>query len=76
MIGQALRLTWIGVALGLAASFGVTRVIASFLYGVTPTDPLTFAAVSLVLTAVALLATYRPARRAAKVDPILALRQE
>ena len=65
-----------GVALGLAVSFGLTRLLSSLLYGVTATDPVTFAVVSLSVAGIALLATWLPARRAAKVDPIIALRAE
>jgi putative ABC transport system permease protein len=76
ILGQGMLLVLIGVALGLALSFGVPRIMASFLYGVTATDPATFVFVALVLSLVALLANYIPARRATKVDPILALREE
>jgi predicted permease len=76
VIGQGARLASLGIALGLAASLAVTRLINSFLYGVQPTDPLTFVAVALLLTLVALFACYVPARRATRVDPLVALRYE
>jgi len=71
-----LKLTLIGVAIGVALALGVARLISSFLFGVKPTDPLTYAAVAVGLSAVALLACYIPARRAMKVDPLVALRYE
>jgi putative ABC transport system permease protein len=76
VLGQGMQLIMFGLAVGLAASLALTRVLAGVLYGVTPTDPLTFATVSLLLAGVALLACYIPARRATKVDPLVALRYE
>jgi len=76
VLGQGLKLTLIGVAIGLAGAFALTRVISSLLYDVSPTDPLTFLCVSLLLAGVALLASYIPARRAARIDPMVALRYE
>jgi predicted permease len=71
-----LKLTLVGVVIGVALSVGLTRLIADFLVGVKPTDPLTYVVVSVVLIAVALLACYIPARKATKVDPMVALRYE
>ena len=73
---QAARLAAFGVAIGLASSFGLTRFISGFLFGVKPLDPVVFLAVPVVLSAVALLAAWLPARRASRVDPCEALRAE
>jgi putative ABC transport system permease protein len=76
VVGHGMVLTLIGMAIGLAGAFGATRVLSSLLFGVRPTDLVTFAGVSALLAAVALLASYIPARRATKVDPMVALRYE
>ncbi|MCI0664210.1 MAG: FtsX-like permease family protein [Acidobacteria bacterium] len=74
--GQGLKLTVVGLALGLVGAFALTRVMSRILYGVNAVDPLTFIMIPLLLLGVALLACYLPARRATKVDPIIALRCE
>jgi putative ABC transport system permease protein len=77
LVGRlGLKLTLIGVAIGIGLAIGLTRLIAGFLVDVKPTDPLTYAVVAVVLVAVAMLACYIPARRASKVDPMVALRYE
>jgi putative ABC transport system permease protein len=76
IVRQGLKLALIGVAVGIAGALALTRYLSDMLYGVKPSDPLTFIAVSVILIAVALLACYIPARRAAKVDPMVALRYE
>jgi predicted permease len=74
VVGEGMTLTAIGLVLGLIGAWGVSRVLASLLYGVSATDPATFAATAALLAGVALLATWIPARRAARVDPVEALR--
>ena len=76
VIGQGLALTIVGIVVGIVGAAALTRLLASLLFGVTPADPLTFAAVSAVFLIVACLASYLPARRAARVDPIIAMRGE
>jgi len=76
VVGQGVRLTVVGLAIGLAAALGVTRLMASILFGVNPSDPPTFASVAMILAASALLASWVPAWRASRVDPMVALRHE
>jgi putative ABC transport system permease protein len=75
-VKQALKLVSIGMLIGLVAAFLLTRVMATLLYGISATDPITFIGISVVLLTVAILASYVPALRATKVDPITALRAQ
>ena len=76
VVFQGMRLAIVGVVIGIAAAFGLARVIASFLYGVQARDPGVFIAIPVLLSLVALLAVWLPARRAARVDPVIALRYQ
>jgi predicted permease len=76
IVRQAMLLALAGIVLGLGAAWGLTRLMASLLFGVKPTDPLVFAAVAVLLGAVAFLASWLPARRAVRIDPVVALRYE
>jgi putative ABC transport system permease protein len=76
IVRQGLRLTLLGVILGIAGAWALTSFLASFLFGIAPRDPATFALVSVALVAVSILACYIPARRATRVDPMVALRYE
>jgi ABC-type antimicrobial peptide transport system permease subunit len=76
IVGQGLKLILSGIVIGLVSALALQRVIGKLLYGVSPTDPLTFTVISFLLIAVALLACWIPARRATKVDPLAALRSE
>jgi ABC-type lipoprotein release transport system permease subunit len=76
VVGQGIRLTMIGLALGFAAALAVSRLLTGLLFGIKPTDPFTFLGVAVLLTLVSLAACYLPARRATRVDPIIALHYE
>jgi ABC-type antimicrobial peptide transport system permease subunit len=76
VVTQGMVLALAGVAIGLAAAFGLARLITAFLFGVTAKDPVVFAGVPILLTAIAFLAVWLPARRASRVDPLVALRYE
>jgi putative ABC transport system permease protein len=76
ILGQSMKMTVIGIFIGLLAAVGFTRLMDSLLFGVSAMDPLTFAGVGMILTLVALAACFVPARRAMRVDPIVALRHE
>jgi putative ABC transport system permease protein len=76
VIGQGMRLAIVGIVIGLASAFGLARVIASLLYGVTPRDPLVFVLMPAILTLVALVGIWLPSRRAVNVDPVTALRTD
>ena len=76
IIGNGAKMALIGVAIGVGAALGLTRLMSNQLFGVSPHDPLTFAAVALLLILVAIAACYIPARRAMRVDPMVALRHD
>jgi putative ABC transport system permease protein len=76
VVGQGMKLAGLGIAIGLAAAFGLSRLLTALLFGVKPNDPLTFVSIGLLLALVALLACWLPARRATRIDPLVALRYE
>ena len=76
VVFQGMRLALVGVAIGIGAALGLTRLIATFLFGVKDKDPVVFTSVAVLLSAVSLLAVWIPARRATRIDPVIALRYE
>jgi len=76
ILGQGMRLSMIGMVLGLAAAYALTRLLSGLLFGIKATDPITFVLVALILTAITAAAAVVPARRAVRIDPIMALRHE
>jgi ABC-type antimicrobial peptide transport system permease subunit len=76
VLGDGMKMTMVGVVVGLLGAFGLTRLMTKMLFGVSATDPMTFVLISVLLMVVALLACFIPARRATKVDPLVALRNE
>jgi ABC-type antimicrobial peptide transport system permease subunit len=76
VLGQGMKLALSGVAIGLVGAYALTRLMTTMLFGVAPTDTLTFATTAIVLSAVALAACYLPGRRATKVEPVISLRYE
>jgi ABC-type antimicrobial peptide transport system permease subunit len=76
VLRQGMTLAIVGIGLGVAGALGLTRVVRSLLFGITPTDPLTFGLITLLVGAVAFVACWFPARRAARLDPMIALRYE
>jgi putative ABC transport system permease protein len=76
VVGQGTRVAAIGAVAGVIAAFALTRMMSKLLYGIAPSDPITFVVVTVVLCAVAVVARYLPARRAARIDPLAALRSD
>ncbi len=76
VVGEGLKLSAVGILIGLSGAFAITRVIASLLVGVNPTDPVTFAAIVALFGIVAVTASWIPARRASRLDPMAAIREE